>query len=627
MKYIILLFVSAFSLTIFSQTPEIDSLKNELNNNHADTTKVSIYLSLSAESIYAQFDKAQTYADSALSYSLRTNNYMLPQVYNNLGQIAFENRDQELARSYYDKALEELDRNDNKTARGIVYGNYSATYDNSNEFDKELEYSLKAIELNKDDEYELCFLYYNHSVIYEDAGFHDEAIYYLELARNMASRSGEVRVEAYATMNLAYDAMDNKKNYDESANYLKRVGEICDETGSAEICHYYYMTLGRLQTYQKLYDKAENSILKSIELAKQRGLTSKITESYMMLGNLEYERGNYNKAAQIFEANNIDDFDVVSMWYANLKYKKRGLLEAELGNYKRSNELLNQYVIYADSIHKFENRNLLTNADRLYKVEKKNKEIAEQQLILNEQELELQERNTQIIYMSGITIFLIVASFLTWLFFQQKQKRKNQEIVSLKQEQQIRSLEALINGEEKERSRIAKELHDGVNGDLSAIKHRLSRYQNQTGIDLSEAIKMVDDSCEDVRAISHNLIPPSLENYTLRESLSEYCMNLNETRSEQISFQYVGDNFRCSKASEVTLFRIVQELLNNSLKHAKANEILVQLTSFEDTLQLTVEDDGIGFDVNQNQSQGLGLGNIRSRVEYLNGELDIQSGK
>nr|WP_321236983.1 sensor histidine kinase [uncultured Psychroserpens sp.] len=624
LRYFIVLFLCLVSYSLFGQTTGIDSLKRELNKKHPDTTFVSIYLSLSAESIYYDFKKAKPYADSALQYSLKTNKYQIAQVYNNLGLIEHENGEPELARMFYDKALKELDENDDKKVRGIVYGNYSVTYDNSNNFDKELEYSLKAIELNSGDDFELSFLYYNHSVIYEDAGFNNESVYYLELAREMASRSEELRVESYASMNLAYHAM-REKEYSKAENYLVRVGEICQETNSLEVCHYYYLTLGRLQTLQEKYNEAEVSILKSKDLAIQRNLESKIVESYLMLGNLEFEKGNYAEAAHIYDTKNIDSFEVINLWYADLKYKKRALLESKLGNHKKSNELLYNYLTYADSIHKSENRSLLTNADRKYKIEKKNKEIAEQQLELKEQETEIQKQDSQIIYMTGLALFLLVAGLLTWLVYQQKQKRKNQEILTLKREYQIKSLESLIEGEEKERFRIAKELHDGINGDLSAIKYKLSSLLEMNNKVIKEAITMIDDSCEQVRAISHNLMPPSLENFNLVEATENYCDSINAVNKESVTFQFIGEDIQISKKAEVNAFRIIQELISNALKHAQAGEINVQLSNREGVVQITVEDDGKGFDQNNIESQGIGLSNIQSRADYLNAEIDLIS--
>ncbi|WP_298536321.1 sensor histidine kinase [uncultured Algibacter sp.] len=603
----------------------MDSLKLELKKTKVDTVLTNLYLTLSAEAMDYEFDKAKFYADSALFYSLKSDNYQLAEIYNNLGLIESENGNQEFARSYYDKALTALDISDNKTVRGILYGNYSRTYENSNNIEKELEYSLKAIELNKDDDYELCFLYYNHSVIYENAGFFEEAKYYLELTREMANRSKEIRVESYASMNLAFHAMREKK-YKEAEPYLERVEEICNKIDLPEVSHYLYLTLGRLQTELKNYEEAEVSITKSKDYAIRRKLERTIIESDLLMGNLEYERGNFNKAAHIYNTKNIDSFEVKSLWYADMAYRKRSLIEGKLGNYKRSNELLNTYVTYIDSVYKSENKMLLTNADRKYQTEKKDKEIATQQLELKEKESEIQKKKAQNNYMLGGIIFLVVSTILLVFLLKQRQKRKNQEILTLKREFQIKTLESLIEGEEKERLRIAKELHDGVNGDLSAIKYKLSSLLEMNNKVIKEAITMIDDSCKQVRAISHNLVPPTLEKFSLVEATEAYCNNLNSLNSNlEITFQQLGEVINIPKQAEVNIFRIIQELITNGVKHAKASNINVQISHRNNMIQVTVEDDGTGFDKNNIESPGIGLSNVQSRVDYLQADVDLIS--
>jgi signal transduction histidine kinase len=212
-----------------------------------------------------------------------------------------------------------------------------------------------------------------------------------------------------------------------------------------------------------------------------------------------------------------------------------------------------------------------------------------------------------------------------WMYFKQRQKRKNQELLVLKNEAQISSLESLIEGEEKERFRIAKELHDGVNGDLSAIKHKLNTLLELNNKTIKEAVIMIDKSCEQVRAISHNLVPPALENFDLESAISDYCTNMNSVHEAQITFDYLGDTMNSPKLVEVNIFRITQELVTNSIKHADATEINVQLSFRNNTIQLAVDDNGKGFDVLNVKSTGIGLSNVKNRVAFLNGEIDFVS--
>ncbi len=143
-----------------------------------------------------------------------------------------------------------------------------------------------------------------------------------------------------------------------------------------------------------------------------------------------------------------------------------------------------------------------------FETEKKDKSIAEQQIRLKKQELDLIKNKKEKQFYLIVSLLLVVLSFGIWFFFKQRQKIKNKEIITLQQQQEISRLEALIDGEENERRRIAQELHDGLNGDLSAIKYRLSALEDSNlspndSENLTKVINMIDESCAQVRSISH----------------------------------------------------------------------------------------------------------------------------
>jgi signal transduction histidine kinase len=246
-------------------------------------------------------------------------------------------------------------------------------------------------------------------------------------------------------------------------------------------------------------------------------------------------------------------------------------------------------------------------------------------LQLQQKKNELQKADIQNKYFSGISLLFLMVSILLFILYKQYRKQKDKEIISLKREQQVKTLESLILGEEKERFRIAKELHDGVNGDLSAIKYKLTSLLEKNNIVINEAVEMIDKSCEHVRAISHNLIPPSLEKFNLIEAVDDYCASANDIHEPEITFQHIGKEVNIPKKVEVNIFRIIQEIITNSIKHAKATEINVQVSNQNNNLQITIEDNGVGFNKDKVSGDGIGLKNIQSRVDYLNASLDLVS--
>lgn len=135
---------------------------------------------------------------------------------------------------------------------------------------------------------------------------------------------------------------------------------------------------------------------------------------------------------------------------------------------------------------------------------------------------------------------------------------------------------------------------------------------------------MVDESCAHVRSISHNLMPSSILDYGLIETAREYCIKINTSDTFKIDFQCFGNYIELSKKSETVIYRIIQELVTNILKHSKATEAMIQFNYREEELFITVEDNGIGFD-KSSITEGIGHKNIKTRVAFLNAQLDSNS--
>lgn len=627
-KISILVFLfSAFSL--LGQTNKvIDSLKQSLISDKIhDTAKISANLMLSKKYLSIDLDSVYFFSKNALKLSLQNKNYRLDRIYTGLGLNQFYNSSNDSARYYYDEALKILDKKDDILSRAVVYSNYSMSYLTTGNFDKKLAYNLKAIDLMKNNHSELSRLYYNHATIYGgEVKFNDKTKKYLRLAYLSSIKSNNYLIQATTLRGFAYFNIAENK-LDSARINLEKGLLLCEKTKLPQICFEVNVELGKLYDKLKMFDKANFTLLKANKYAIIRKRKYDIMTSNIYVAQNEFSRGNYNKSSNYFEKAEIIYIDEPAPEIGVELYKSWAEVEKKKGNYRKSNKLLEKSIILKDSIYSQENRAILANADAKYETEKKDKEIIQQQLQLEKTESELQKKKTQTNYLIGIITFLLIASILAWFLFQQRQKRKNQEIITLKREHQIKTLETLIEGEEKERFRIAKELHDGVNGDLSAIKFKLSTLLEMNNTVIKEAITMIDNSCNQVRAISHNLVPPSLDNFNLLEAVEEYCEKSDASHSQKIIFQHLGDTIDMSKKEEINIFRVIQELVTNSIKHAGATEINVQISCRSKIMQITVEDNGKGFDTNTMEGKGIGLKNIQSRVDYLHGTIDLISNK
>ncbi|HRB69524.1 MAG TPA: sensor histidine kinase, partial [Chitinophagales bacterium] len=207
------------------------------------------------------------------------------------------------------------------------------------------------------------------------------------------------------------------------------------------------------------------------------------------------------------------------------------------------------------------------------------------------------------------------------------------KIIELEKEKQLQATEAILKGQENERSRIAKDLHDGLGGLLSSVKYSLNDMKENVILSADNAasftrsIDMLDSGIQELRRIAHNMMPESLVKFGLDAALNDYCNAITKTNVLHIQYSSLQmETYSSDINVSITIYRIIQELINNTIKHAKASEVIVQLSKDENFLHITVEDNGIGFNSGDlNNFKGAGWTNIQNRINYLKGRLDLDS--
>ncbi len=205
------------------------------------------------------------------------------------------------------------------------------------------------------------------------------------------------------------------------------------------------------------------------------------------------------------------------------------------------------------------------------------------------------------------------------------------EDVTNKIESEQYALEALLKGQEDERKRIAKEIHDGVGPMLSAVKMHVEAVQRDIGISdsknlakLDTTYHLIDTLANDLRSLSHDLMPKIVEDFGLVEALDYLSKNLS-SESFEIEFHHNMEDVRYPKNIELNIYRIAQELVHNSLKHSGGDRVVIQLLEHSKSLVLMVEDNGKGMHVKDEQDYGLGIKNIETRVKAMGGDFIFDS--
>jgi len=286
-----------------------------------------------------------------------------------------------------------------------------------------------------------------------------------------------------------------------------------------------------------------------------------------------------------------------------------------------------------DSILSEERNNLIAGTELKYQIRNKENEIlrlqAEQQVAF----LAIRQKNILNYILAGSALAILIISLLSLSNYRKKKKLQLQQITELENENQLLATEAVLKGQEEERSRLAKDLHDGLGGMLTGIKYSFSNMKEhlmmtpENLLHFQRGLDMLDSSIEEMRRVAHNMMPEAMIKYGLNAALKDFCTGINSSGVIKVVYQDYGiDDLKIDQAASVTIYRIIQELLNNSIKHAGASKAVVQLTKEGNTLLITVEDDGKGFDsALLDQAAGIGWVNIRNRLRYLKAKVDVQS--
>lgn len=301
--------------------------------------------------------------------------------------------------------------------------------------------------------------------------------------------------------------------------------------------------------------------------------------------------------------------------------------ENTLGNYKTSLENHELYTRLKDSVFSEKNVRKLTQVGMQYEFDKKE---AEQQLVI---EAKNRQKNRILLGLIAVGAFAL----MLYIFFRkrlkyqrtiaaQEQTLQQQKITELQQKNKLTAMSSMIEGQEAERLRIAKDLHDSLGGLLSTVKAHFSSIRkeckNLNEVPLTDKTNhLIDEACIEVRRISHNMMPHALSISGLEGAVQDMADRLKDQGYEAT---FEANNVpKLDNTREVMVYRLLQEIISNIRKHASAKNIFIQLFGHQNEINVTVEDDGNGFDLEAAKANGgLGLKSINSRVAFLDGTID-----
>lgn len=362
----------------------------------------------------------------------------------------------------------------------------------------------------------------------------------------------------------------------------------------------------------------------SLTLAHETGITRYIANAMGILADISYREGNFRKSIEFaFGSLKTDSSDTETKTRLLVVLTKSYI---SLGKPEFAIQYFERYQKEIDIQVDEKYRRSISEMEVRYETHKKELSI---------QKLQARKR---LITQSAVSVVIILMLVVITFIFREKnirtkKKLTEQRVVQLEQERQLIATQALLAGEENERQRLAGDLHDGLGGLLTGVKLKLSPMKENsmiTGeylIQFGQALDLLDKSIAEMRRVAHNLMPETLMHYGLRTALRDYTAQVKPEGKPEICLSTFGDELRYSREIEITVYRIAQELVNNSLKHARATRIDVQLFTENGRICVQVIDNGIGFDAEEKKTynRGNGLQSIRDRITAFNGRFEIFS--
>ncbi|PRD54142.1 tetratricopeptide repeat protein [Sphingobacterium gobiense] len=297
-------------------------------------------------------------------------------------------------------------------------------------------------------------------------------------------------------------------------------------------------------------------------------------------------------------------------------YKDGADINEALGDYKQALDFHKKHAQLKDSLQSQETQKTIQELEVRYETAQNRKQIAERDLKIVEQAAELDRKNKWFIIFIFSIFLLVFGLVVIRLLNRQKRKAQSTEL-------QKKLIEAQLAGEERERERTAKELHDGVASILSAARLQINAMtEPQTTFE--DVSQLIEIAVREIRNISHNLAPEMILNEGLGYAIQSFCQRINKP-DFQLHCYVIGELPELDKSSQLTIYRVVQECVTNVVKHAQATEGIVQLVEEQGRLMITIEDNGKGFDTETLWANGIGFHNLNNRVKSLQGNIDIRS--
>ncbi len=639
-----------------TQTHNIDSLEHALQQPAEDSVRVFTFLQLASQCFNYDSVKALHYLDEGYILAKKMKwDYATGEYYNNKAITKqYGNANADVASLLFDTAImyyqKAIDANRNKkevsNARlsiATCKGQQGDLLSEKQKTEEAITAYIEALEAwkNSDDpqkQIAIATYYSKISTIYYKLSQFDKALEYDKLSLSIFMAVSNEEGMAWTLVYLC-DDFKALKQIDSSLLYLQKAKPIVEQLNNHRLNIQYYNKLGEINRQKEEYHAAIGYYEKTVAEAKFTNDNYQVQSNHRLIAVCYIRLGEYVTARKYLLM--ALPIAITNNYVKDKMYIFQSLttVEEKTNHIAAAYNYLKQSVALSDNIKEESTKKSVTEIENKYQAAEKSKEIIQLNADKQIQSLSIKQKSTLNYFLISSLAALMIVGFLGYRnlrhrhqLSKQQDQIQQQQISELEKDKQLVAVDYMLKGQEDERSRLAKDLHDGLGGLLSGVKFSLRNMKDNLVITpdnmavFERSLDMLDTSIRELRRVAHNMMPEMLTKFGLDEALKEYCNTINATNLLSVKYQSMGMDTRLEKSAEIIIYRIIQELLNNILKHATATETMVQLIKEEGRFSIIVEDNGKGFDTALlKTNKGAGLTSIQSRVNYLKGQLDIHS--
>ena len=536
-----------------------------------------------------------------------------------------------------------------KIEKGLAacYNIMASAYKHLGEYPKAIDYFMQCLSYSEktNDKIQEANAYQNIATLYLLQKEYKKSAENLDRAANLYRELGDDDGVLTTLFNFA-NILKEEGKFDQARTHYKTILDYREREGNKAVIAYVNINLSQMLVEEERCGEAVVALKKTLALLKELKFHSDIAIVLNDLGLCETKLGHKKEAINYFtEALSIGDKQSLSVYKSDI-YKNLAQLYQEEKNFEKALEFYQKGVATVADQKTLDKEKYVAKIQEGYETQLKEARILllEKEQKLSEVELqkvELTVKRQRIVrnaFIAGFILVLIILIILRLSYVKrlriqkklnlQQEENAKQKITDMMKDHKLSVIERYQEGQDEERSRLSREIHDGIGSDLAGIKIAFEHYteNHKDELQSKRIANAINNACVDVRSLSHQLHPLSFSKIGFTSFLTDFIDQITKKSKLDIQTYFFPEEDIDKLPAELLAdaYRIVQELINNILKHAEATKADVQLTKHEDHLNIVITDNGKGFI--KNKKQGIGLRNIKERLQKIKGTLDIDSG-